>query len=82
MLSRKTFLTGLVAAVGLFLAAPAQAAESTLQNILTRGEIIIGTDIPYEPFEFLDVPGSTVGAAHPMIRSRAWRAFSMSSASL
>ena len=61
MFTRKAFLTGLAAAVALFLAAPAQAAESTLQEILTRGEIIIGTDIPYEPFEFLDDEGNFVG---------------------
>ncbi len=61
MLSRKAFLTGLAAAVGMFVAAPAQAAESTLLKILTRGEIIIGTDIPYEPFEFLDDEGNYVG---------------------
>ncbi len=61
MFTRKAFLVGLAAAVGSFLAAPTQAAESTLQKILKRAEIIIGTDIPYEPFEFLDDDGKYVG---------------------
>ena len=61
MFTRKAFLVALIAALGWFMASPTQAAESTLQTILTRGEIIIGTDIPYEPFEFLDDEGNFVG---------------------
>ncbi len=61
MITRNAFLVGLSAAVGLFLAAPTQAAESTLQKIIKKGEIVVGTDIPYEPFEFLDDDGKYVG---------------------
>ncbi len=61
MFTRKAFLAGLITAVGLFLAAPTQAAESTLQKIIKKGAIVIGTDIPYEPFEFLDDDGNYVG---------------------
>ncbi len=61
MFIRKAILVGLIAAVGWFMAAPTQAAESTLQTILKRGAIIIGTDIPYEPFEFLDDDGNYTG---------------------
>ena len=61
MITRNAFLVGLIAAVGLFLAAPTQAADTTLQKIIKKGEIVVGTDIPYEPFEFLDDDGKYVG---------------------
>ncbi len=61
MFIRKAILVGLIAALGWFMASPTQAAESTLQTILTRGEIIVGMDIPYEPFELKDDDGNIVG---------------------
>ncbi len=61
MFIRKAILVGLIAALGWFTASPTQAAESTLQTILTRGEIIVGMDIPYEPFELTDDDGNIIG---------------------
>ncbi len=61
MFIRKAILVGLIAALGWFMASPTQAAESTLQTILTRGEIIVGMDIPYEPFELTDDAGNIIG---------------------
>ncbi len=68
MFRRKAILVGLIAALGWFMASPTQAAESTLQTILTRGEIIVGMDIPYEPFEFKDDDGKIVGFEPDMLK--------------
>ena len=61
MFMKKVISAGLVAALGWFMATPSQAAETTLQTILKRGEIIVGMDIPYEPFEFIDDDGNFAG---------------------
>lgn len=71
MLIKKLLSAGLIAAVGMFMTAPIQAAETTLQTILKRGEIIVGMDIPYEPFEFIDDDGNFAGFEVDLAREMA-----------
>jgi len=40
---------------------PNLAQSSTLETIISNGEIVVASDIPFEPFEFFDDNGNLVG---------------------
>lgn len=45
----------------LYASNPDLAKSSTLEAVINRGTLIVGSDIPFEPFEFLDDKGTLVG---------------------
>ncbi len=73
-ISRKTLILGMVALLGLLMSGtlfaddPQLAASSTLEDILQRGKILVGSDFPYAPFEFEDDNGNLVGLDVDLIK--------------
>src|SRR5574337_749770 len=47
---------------------PQLAQSSTLEAIIARGEIVVASDLPFEPFEFLDDNGTLVGLDVDLVR--------------
>jgi polar amino acid transport system substrate-binding protein len=47
---------------------PNLAQSSTLETIIARGEIVVASDLPFEPFEFLDDNGNLVGLDVDLVR--------------
>jgi len=47
---------------------PDLAQSSTLEAIIARGEIVVASDLPFEPFEFLDDNGNLVGLDVDLVR--------------
>lgn len=58
---------------------PQLAQSSTLEAIIARGEIVVASDLPFEPFEFLDNNGTLVGLDVDLIRLLAKQIFGDSS---
>jgi len=59
---------GFLASGALFADDPELAASSTLETILDRGTILVGSDIPFPPFEFEDADGNLVGLDVDLIK--------------
>lgn len=66
-ISKRLLVFGLVVLLGLTLSGilwadnPELARTSTLETVLNRGELIVGSDIPFPPFESLDDQGNPQG---------------------
>jgi polar amino acid transport system substrate-binding protein len=79
--NKKLLTLGLVALVGLLISGPLWAddpelaAKSTLETIIQRGEIVVASDLPFEPFEFFDDEGNLVGLDVDLIRLLAKQIF-------
>jgi len=58
---------------------PELAQSSTLETIISRGEIVAASDIPFEPFEFFDDDGNLVGYDVDLIKMLAKQIFGDSS---
>lgn len=58
---------------------PNLARSSTLETIIARGEIVVASDIPFEPFEFLDNDGNIAGLDVDLIKLLAKQIFGDSS---
>lgn len=58
---------------------PQLAQSSTLEAIIARGEIVVASDIPFEPFEFFDNSGQLVGLDVDLIKLLAKQIFGDSS---
>ncbi|MBI1730560.1 transporter substrate-binding domain-containing protein [Candidatus Acetothermia bacterium] len=76
-INRKILVLALVAVMGLlasgvlFASDSKLAASSTLEQILQRGKIQVGSDYPFEPFEFQDNAGKLVGLDVDLIKQLA-----------
>jgi len=58
---------------------PNLAQSSTLETIIARGEIVVASDIPFEPFEFFDDNGNITGLDVDLIKMLAKQIFGDSS---
>jgi len=66
-ISKRTLVVGLALAMGLLVGGslmandPELAESSTLETILNRGELVVGSDVPFPPFESVNDEGEVVG---------------------
>jgi len=58
---------------------PSLAKSSTLETIIARGEIVVASDIPFEPFEFFDDNNNLTGLDVDLIKMLAKQIFGDSS---
>lgn len=61
MLFKGAALAGLTAIATLAVGAPASHAQSTLDEVTSRGKLIVGVRSDYPPYGYIDASGSNVG---------------------